>query len=196
MVVLLAASMVVVMLLGLAQVVVPALHDPHHRRDLEMWHVVMGGAMAAMLVVALARGIAAFLVAVFLVGLCWSARRVATPGARAAYLRLGVGCAAMAAMLLPTATASAATSAQAPPAGHSLHSTTHSTMHMTMAPPGSTAVVVPAVVVALLVAACGVIVLARLAGTVGAGRPLARRMSASCDVAMAGAMGYMLVAML
>ena len=118
MAVLLAALMATVVTYCLARAFVPALHDPAHARDVDLWHVVMGAGMVAMLLVTLTRAAAALALVVFVVGLGWSAVRLATSGARPAYLRLGVGCAAMAVMLLPTATAGAA----APPAHHHDHS--------------------------------------------------------------------------
>ena len=113
MAVLLAALMATVVTYCLARAFVPALHDPAHARDVDLWHVVMGAGMVAMLLVTLTRAVAALALVVFVVGLGWSAVRLATSGARPAYLRLGVGCAAMAVMLLPTATAGAAAPADA-----------------------------------------------------------------------------------
>ena len=110
--------------------------------------------------------------------------RVAAPGARAAYLRLGVGCAAMAAMLLPSATATAA----APPMDHQHHDHLAAVGVAAMTPP-------PALLLVLLVGV-GAILLVRLVGSLRRSTPLPGRLAACCDVAMAAAMGTMLVAML
>ena len=184
MAVLLAALMAAVVTYCLARACVPALHDPAHARDVDLWHVVMGAGMVAMLLVTLSRTAAALALVVFVVGLAWSAVRLAAPGARSAYLRLGVGCAAMAAMLLPTATASAA--AAAPATHHHGHA----------APAGVSALVPPTALLVLLLAGVGAVLVVRLGGSLRRSAPLPGRLAACCDVAMAVAMGTMLVAML
>ena len=192
---LLAASMVVVVTYCLARMVRPSLRDPAHRRDLDAWHALMGVAMAAMLVVTYTRVAALLALTLFVVGIGWSVSRLTAPGARAAYLRLGLGCAAMAAMLLPTATASATTPLAAPamahamPMGHAAHP-----IQPTFVTTGP--VVPPAVLVMAMLAAVAVIFVIRLAGTFREGETAAARIAACCDVAMAAAMGFMLVAFL
>lgn len=182
MAVLLAALMATVVTYCLARAFVPALHDPAHARDVDLWHVVMGAGMVAMLLVTLTRAAAALALVVFVVGLGWSAVRLATSGARPAYLRLGVGCAAMAVMLLPTATAGAAE----PPPHHHDHS----------AAAAGVTVVPPTLLLVALLAGVGAILLVRLAGSLRGSVALPGRLAACCDVAMAAAMGTMLVAML
>jgi hypothetical protein len=183
MAVLLAALVAAVVTYCLARAFVPALHDPAHARDVDLWHVVMGAGMVAMLLLTLTRAAAALGLVVFVVGLCWSAFRLATPGARSAYLRLGVGCAAMTVMLLPTATAGAA----ALPAHHHDHAAGGA---------GVTAVVPPTALLMALLAGVGAILLVRLGGSLRRSVALPGRLAACCDVAMAAAMGTMLVAML
>ena len=53
----------------------------------------------------------------------------------------------------------------------------------------------PTVLVIALLAAFAVILVTRLAGTLRAGETAAGRLVACCDVAMAAAMGYLLVAL-
>ncbi len=117
---LLAAAMVVVVTYCLARMVRPSFADPGHRRDLDGWHALMGVAMAAMLVLTYAPVAALLALTVFVVGVGWSVVRLAAPDARAAYLRLGLGCSAMAAMLLPVATASAAAPSSVPAMVHAM----------------------------------------------------------------------------
>ena len=69
MAVLLAALMATVVTYCLARAFVPALHDPAHARDVDLWHVVMGAGMVAMLLVTLTRTAAALALVVFVVGL-------------------------------------------------------------------------------------------------------------------------------
>ena len=192
---LLAAAMAVVVTYCLARMLRPALHDPAHRRDLDLWHALMGVAMAAMLVVTYTRVASVVALAVFVVGLGWSVVRLSAAGARAAYLRLGLGCTAMAAMLVPAATTSAAApraaSAVAPsmPVDHVAH-------HGQAAPAGTASLVPPTLLVIALLAAFAVILVIRLAGTFREEATTAGRLAACCDAAMAAAMGYMLVAFL
>lgn len=198
---LLAAAMVVVVTYCLARMVRPSLRDPEHRRDLDGWHALMGVAMAAMLVITYTRVAAVLALTVFVVGVGWSVARLSAPGARTAYLRLGLGCTAMAAMLLPVATASSATAlsapsmAQAMPTAHAAHHV-QTTLTGVQPSPTGTAVVAPTVLVIALLAAFAVILVIRLAGTFRGGETAAGRLAACCDVAMAAAMGYMLVAFL
>ena len=101
----------------------------------------------------------------------------------------------MAAMLLPTATASSAAPLQAPtiaPAmsmGHAAHQ-----IQPTLV---ATAPLVPPTgfVIALL-AAFAVILVMRLARAFRGSETVAGRLAACCDVAMAAAMGFMLIAFL
>ena len=79
MAVLLAALMATVVTYCLARAFVPALHDPAHARDVDLWHVVMGAGMVAMLLVTLTRAAAALALVVFVVGLGWSAVRLRPP---------------------------------------------------------------------------------------------------------------------
>jgi hypothetical protein len=193
---LLAATMVVVVTYCLARMVRPSLRDPAHRPDLDGWHALTGVAMAAMLVVSYTRVAALLALTVFVVGVGWSIMRLSAPGARAAYLRMGLGCAAMAAMLLPTATATAAAPLAAPamahamPMGHAAHQL-QPTLVAATAP-----LEPPTMLVIFLLAAFAVILGVRLTGAFRGGETVAARLAACCDVAMAAATGFMLVAFL
>ena len=68
--------------------------------------------------------------------------------------------------------------------------------HRGPALPHRDAVVAPTVLVIALLAAFAEILVIRLAGTFRGGETAAGRLAACCDVAMAAAMGYMLVAFL
>lgn len=205
---LLAASMVVVVLYCLTRAFVPSLHCAHHRRDVDAWHVAMAGVMAAMLLVPSGRAFSVLALGVFVAGLGWALSHGVRRTTRAAYLRLAVGCAAMTVMLLPAATASAATtaSANAPTMPGGMHHMDHMD-HMDQAMPamahaggdgatGSSGLVPPTILLALLLAALGVVLVVRLLGSARRAGPLAVRLDAGCDVAMAAAMGYMLVLMI
>ncbi len=202
---LLAASMVVVLLYCLARAVLPALRPTDHGRDLDAWHVVMAVAMAAMLLLSWTKPVSVAGLAVFVVGLGWAASHAVRRAGRAAYLRLGVGCAAMAAMLLPVATASAApavagtssaTTAGTGMGGMDMTGAGHSMHHGSAAVLADPGLVPPTAVLGLLLAALGVLLVVRLRGSLRAASPVTARLDACCDVVMAGAMGYMLVLML
>jgi len=190
---LLAASMAVVVTYCVARMLSPALRDPAHRPDLDGWHALMGVAMAAMLLLTYTRVAALLALVAFVVGVGWSVLRVSSPGARAAYLRLGLGCTAMAAMLLPAATTSAAAPLAAPAMVHSMPMG-HAAQHAQAIPAGTASLVPPTVLVLALLASFAVVLVIRLAGTFRAGATVPGRLAACCDVAMAAAMGYMLVA--
>ena len=192
----LAAAMVVVVTYCLARMVRPSLRDPAHRADLDGWHALTGAAMAAMLVVSYTRAAALLALTVFVVGVGWSIMRFSAPGARAAYLRMGLGCAAMAAMLLPTATATAAAPPAAPAIAHAMPMG-HVAHQVLPSPAAATAPLVPpTLLVVALLTAFAVILVVRLTGTFREGEPVAARLAACCDVAMAAATGFMLVAFL
>ncbi len=87
---LLAASMVVVATYCLARMVRPSLPDPAHRRDLDGWHVLMGVAMAAMLVVGYTRAAALLALTVFVVGVGWDGALTLTASRRSPGCRRGV----------------------------------------------------------------------------------------------------------
>lgn len=195
MAVLLAACMVLVVTYCLARMIRPALRDPAHGRDLDGWHALMGAAMAAMLVVTYPRVAALLALTVFVFGVGWSVVRLSAAGARAAYLRLGLGCAAMAAMLLPAATASAAAPLTAPVMAHAMsmeHAAHPNQPTLVAAAP----LVPPTMLVVTLLAAFVVVLVIRLDDTFREGLTVAGRLAACCDTAMAAAMGYMLVAFL
>lgn len=189
---LLAASMVVVVLYCLARPFVPVLAAVPHHHALDLWHVLMGSAMAAMLLVPYSRALSIVALGVFGAGLGWSLVRLAGPVARAAYVRLAVGCAAMAAMLLPAATAAAATPASAS------HAMAGGDAMGAMAGMGSGApgLAPPGALVVALLVALGVILAVRLVRVLRPAAAAATRLDACCDVAMSAAMGYLLLLML
>ena len=190
----LGVCMVAVVVYCLARSFVPALRPEGHRRDLDAWHVAMGGAMAAMLLFPQGRAFAVAGVVVFLVGVGWSCFRISTQRrTRATYLRLGIGCAAMAVMLVPAATASVATAAPAAADdGHAMHHHVHAAGAEHATAPAGVLTVSPVLVVvllALLAAALGV----RVLGVVRRGTPAQTRLDACCEVLMGAAMTWMLV---
>jgi uncharacterized protein DUF5134 len=154
--------------------------DGHHR-DLDVWHVVMGVAMIAML---LGRMPAAATVPVLMVSalaVAWGVRAMQPSGSASAYARLAVGGAAMAVMV-PMAPAQAATGG--PTGDHAAGAAMTTMSHAVWAPLG---VVLLVVLVSAFSSAAWVIL--RPGGVV-------RRLDASCDVVMALAMAAMLVQVL
>jgi hypothetical protein len=187
---LLGVSMVAVALYCLARAVVPALRPLDHRRDLDVWHVVMAGAMALMLLAGHGRPLAALGLLVFGAGLAWSGLRAVRRTGRAAYVRLGVGCAAMAVMLVPSATLAPADAAASSGAGdaHAMHH--HHAA--TAATSGAEPLALPAPLVVLLLALVAVLVLARLPDVVRRGAPVETRVDAGCEALTGIAMAAML----
>jgi hypothetical protein len=196
---LLAAVLVAVVAYCVARALVPRLRGPGHHRDLDAWHALMGVAMVAMLLAPFPRGLSLLTLAVFAVGAGWALVRVLRRVGRAAYLRLAVGSLAMAAMVLPAATASAAAPATA--AQHSGHHHHGSAAAADPADPSSvndaSAVVggLPDLVVVLLLALLGGLVVLRVVDAARRSPGLPARLDACCDVAMAGSMGSMLLLM-
>ena len=176
---LLAAALVAVVLYCLARSVVPALRPAGHRRDLDAFHVGMGTAMIAMLVAPPSRTLSVLTVVVASAGIGWGLVRLLRR-ADAAYLRLAVGSGAMVGMVLLPATAATA-------AG---------TAHAAGAHGHGGAVTGPALVVPLLLVALMVVVAGRMLDAARSRATVPARLDACCDVAMAGAMGCMLVLML
>ena len=148
-----------------------------HRRDTDAWHVVMGVAMCAMLLGALARPLAVAALVVCAVGLCWGVLSVERRTGSAAHVRLVVGAGAMAVMTLPLA--APAMAADSGEVGG-----------MTMAGPSS----LPLVLV--LVAGLVVVAAVRLPAVVRRPPGAVVRLDAGCDVMMAGAMAAVLIALL
>ena len=186
----LAVCMAVVVLYCLARAFTPALRGPGHRRDLDVWHVVMGLGMVAMLLVPFGRALSLVALVLFAAGLGWALLRLAGQATRTAYAVLAVGCLAMVAMVVPTASATAAEpmdmSGHAGHAGHAGH-------HLAAADAGESGIVVPDLLLAGVLVALAAVVLVRLVGTARRSGPA--RLDACCDVAMAGAMAYLLVLM-
>ena len=147
-----------------------------HHRDLDVWHVLMGTAMLAMLLGRLPDGATVPLLVLSTLAVGWGLRSLQRTASAAAYARLAVGGAAMAVMA-PLATQPA---------------TAHSGVG------GEMAAMSHGIWVPLTVAL--VVLLASSASTAGPAlaRPgdLVRRLNAGCDVVMAAAMGVMLVQMI
>jgi hypothetical protein len=101
----------------------------------------------------------------------------------------------MTAMLLPAATTSYAAPVAAPAMAHSMPMA-HAAPHAQAVPVGPVSLAPPTLLVIALLAAFAVVLVIRLAGTFREGATVAGRLAACCDVAMAAAMGYMLVAFL
>jgi hypothetical protein len=72
----------------------------------------------------------------------------------------------------------------------------HAAHHSQAVPGGAAPLLPPTLVVVALLAAFGVILMIRLVGTLREGASVAGRLAACCDVSMAVAMAYMLVAFL
>jgi hypothetical protein len=148
--------------------------DGHHR-DLDVWHVLMGTAMLAMLLGWWPDGATVPILVLSALAVGWGLRSLQRTASAAAYARLAVGGAAMAVMA-PLAH---------PTTGHvGVGEGMAAMSHGIWAP----------LTVAL------VILLASSASTAGPAlaRPgdLVRRLNAGCDVVMAAAMGVMLVQMI
>lgn len=174
----------------LARSFVPALHPCGRHRDLDVWHGAMAAAMATMLLAPQGRLFSAAALGVCLAGVGWSLRRVAGNVARAESLRITVGMLAMTAMLVPSLLAPAASAASAGAHwGHGMHGT-HGGPVGGAAPSGA-AVPLPVLLTGLLVTGLLLLLLVRLRETVRGSIPV--RLDAGCDVAMAAAMGYMLL---
>jgi hypothetical protein len=191
--VLLGVSMVAVVLYCLARAFVPALRPDRHRRDLDAWHLVMAAAMAVMLLAGHGRAFAVVGLLVFAAGLAWSGLRAVRRTGRAAYVRLGIGCAAMLAMLVPAATLAPASAATAATGATGHDHGMHHDHAATASASGAGPLGLPSPLVVLLLALVAVLVLARLLHVVRRGVPAAGRLDAGCEVLMGVAMTVMLV---
>ena len=152
-----------------------------HRRDIDVWHVLMGTAMAAMLIGALTRPLAVAALTVCATGLCWGVLAVERRSGGAAHVRLVVGAGAMAVMTLPLA---------APAMASGGHGSGGDMADMSLAGPSPLPLVVVLLVGLLMVGAV------RLPVVVRRSHAAVPRLDAACDVVMAGAMAAMLVAVL
>jgi len=159
-----------------------------HRRDIDTWHVLMGLAMAAMLLGSLTRPLAVAALAVCAAGLCWGVLSVERRSGGSAHLRLVVGATAMAVMTLPLA-------APAMASGGEAGGMAGMTMAGPSAPGAGEELVQPPLVLVLLGGLVGVAAM-RLPAVVRRSPGPVVRLDAGCDVVMAGAMAAMLVALL
>ncbi|GAW47737.1 MULTISPECIES: DUF5134 domain-containing protein [unclassified Nocardioides] len=189
----LAACVAVVVLYCFARAFTPALRGPEHRLDLDAWHVLMGVGMVAMLLAPFGRALSVASLVVFAVGLAWSLLRLAGRATRTSYAVLAVGCLAMVAMVVPTATATAAAPMDMSTGSGMDMGAGHHHVSMGAADAAGTGIVVPDLVLAALLVALAVVVAVRLVTTARSTGPA--RLDACCDIAMAGAMAYLLVVM-
>jgi len=156
-----------------------------HRRDLDVWHVLMASSMTAMLLGALTRQLAVATLAVSAIGLCWGVLAVERGSRRSGgevHLRLVVGAGAMAVMTLPLAAPAMAS------AGHGSGGMGSGGMGSGMA--GYAPFPLPLVLLAGLVMVAAV----RLPVVVRRSPSAVVRLDAGCDVVMAVAMAAMLLA--
>lgn len=180
--VLLAAALLPVLAYCLVRAAVPGAGHHEHRRDLYVWHVLLGLAMVIGLLGPVVP-VAVLLATVSLVGLGWGLLSLDRRSVRGAYARLAVGGAAMAVMALPWTFPAPA---QAAPE--------HAAM-AGMAGSGASVGVwqelVPLVLVAVAIAGASsaVVAVARTSSAV-------RRLDACCDLVMAGVMAVMLAGLL
>lgn len=161
----------------------------HHRRDIDVWHVLLGLAMVAGLL-ALPPPAATFVLAVSVIGVAWGILSLERRIGRSAHARLAVGAAAMAVMALPVAGPAQAEPAHAGQAMAGMSGMTG--MAGAGSPgPGVWAPLVVALLVALAVAGASAAVVAARRRA-----PVVRRLDACCDLVMAGVMAVMLVGLL
>jgi hypothetical protein len=183
---LLGACMIAVALYCAVRFFRPGLQVAEHGRRLEVWHVLMVGTMAVMLLASTPRDLWGLGVAVFGVGLVWSLVQVVRRHLPAAHLRVAVACTAMVAMLLPVAPAVAA------PAGGAQ-------MDMRMPASGASGGhamgALPMLLTVLLLEALGVVLVVSVVRLVRRTSPANARADACCEGLMTLAMGYMLLSL-
>lgn len=162
--------------------------SPHHR-DVDLWHVLMGSSMVAMLLVPLPRALATVVLALSALGLAWSTVRLLRRTGLGPHGRLAVGWLAMLAMVLPVAGPAAAAEAAT---GSGMSGMGHGHGAAAAAP----AWAVPDLLVAALLVALAVVAALRAVALRAAPPRSPGRWEACCDVVMAAAMGYMLLMLL
>jgi len=163
-----ATALAVVTALCLGRCVIPAWRS--HGALVEVWHVAMGLAMVAMLLLPVRREPALLQILLFVVVGAWCTAHLAVRHWSAVHLRLAAACAAMVAMLVPVAFASPA-SAAAFSGGH----------HQAAGP--------LLLHVALLAGTTLIWIFAVRA--VVRGESWQMRLGATCEAVMAGGMAYM-----
>jgi hypothetical protein len=150
-----------------------------HPRDLLVGHGVSALCMAAMVAVVLPGWLTSAALGLFAVGLGWCGVQAVRRPARAAYLRLGLCCAAMLTMLVPQESS-----------GHAGHAG-----QMSMAP-GTTMTGDRSLLTDLLAAALVVVAVAGVVRLVQARDRRGSRLVAGCEPALAAAMAAMLLGVL
>jgi hypothetical protein len=198
--VVLAAVMAAVTLYCLLRLVLPRLGDPLHRPDIDVGHVLMGAAMGAMLLWPVRRAPALVALGLFGLGAGWCCYRLLRRTSRGLYARLGLGCVAMVAMLIPSASATT-DPAQASSQGASEAMGGMADMPAMPSPTdpaamGMDMVTMPGWAAALLVSVMGVVAMVGLHAARTAGAPVSLRLQACCETAMALAMAYMALTMM
>jgi uncharacterized protein DUF5134 len=180
----LAAALLPVLVSCVVRALTPArARGDAHRRDLDVWHLVLGLAMLAALA-GLSPIAAVGVLAVSALGVGWGIRSLARGVGGGSYVRLAAGAAAMAVMSVPVAAP-----AQAAPAH-----TGQATGMAGMGGSGSAGwlpLVGVVLLVALAVAGASAAVVAARGATSVVGR-----LDACCDLVMAGVMAVMLVGLL
>jgi hypothetical protein len=161
-----------------ARLLAPSLRLAQNARGLELWHLVMVGAMAGMLLAAPIPGHPRAGMAVFAAGLAWSLFQAGRRHLRAAHLRLAVGCTAMIAMLVPAPVSAA--QAQMP-------------TRMQMPMPMDHQAALPGGLVTLLVAGLVVVLAVSVRRLFRRTTRRADRVGAVCEGVMSLAMGVMLL---
>lgn len=181
----------------LARCVVPRWRS-EHGAAVDLWHVLMGAAMVAMLLAPVGSTSAAVQVAGFAIAALWCACHLLARSHSGAHARLGAACAVMAAMLVPAmlvSPATAETSATSAMA-HEHHHTpgmdmSGMDMSGTPAMAHSMAMPPPWLAVLMLVAVTAIAAAAVRAALRAEHGRTTSRIALACEVLMAGAMGYM-----
>jgi Domain of unknown function (DUF5134) len=183
-----AVMMAAVAFHGGARMVVPALRGAGHPRDVGAWHGLMGACMAVMLAASLPGRSSGAALAVFAVGVLWCVVQIARRTSGGAYLRLGVCCVAMLAMLVPAVVAGAT--------GETMAGATGMTIAGMAGMPAMPATSLPPLLGVVLIVALAGVVVSGTTRIAGRERMVAYRVDAGCEIVTATAMAYMLVVML
>jgi hypothetical protein len=178
--VLLAAALLPVLAYCLVRAVNPGIGAHAHRRDLYVWHVLLGLAMVIALLGPVGP-LAVVVATVSLAGLGWGLLSLDRRPMRGAYARLAAGGAAMAVMTLPVTFTAPAQAAS----GHAAMAGITPADHTAWIP------LVAFFLAALAIAGASAVVVA-----VGRTSLAVRRLDACCDLVMAGVMAVMLAGLL
>lgn len=155
-------------------------------RDVVAWHGVMGAVMLLALRATASPGWLWLGATLFVAAVIWSVLRMSSAHAGSHFARLFLMSGAMAAMLVPAGAATAATPESGHGAGHA--------SGMALASPGGSGMLLSGAA-ALVVALVMVVVALAALALAGRPAPVRVRLSACCEVVMAGAMVVMAAAM-